>query len=43
MLLQKVSPTVNPPKSSQTSVERDHRGTIKIDINDDYKNPKTEK
>ena len=32
IVVQKVSPTINPPKPSTTSVDRDYRGAIKIDI-----------
>lgn len=28
----KVSPTINPPKTSTESIERDYRGAIKIEI-----------
>ncbi len=32
MVVNKVSPTINPPKTSQKSIERDYRGAIKIDM-----------
>ena len=32
MVVNKVSPTINPPKTSQESIERDYRGAIQIDI-----------
>ena len=37
MLVQKVSPTINPPKTSETSIKRDYRGAIEIDLKPDYK------
>ena len=37
MLVQKVSPTINPPKTSETSIERDYRGAIEIDLKPGYK------
>jgi len=32
VVAQKVSPTINPPQPSTTSVDRDYRGAIKVDI-----------
>lgn len=32
IVIQKVSPTINPPLPSTTSVQRDYRGAIDIDI-----------
>jgi len=32
LVVNKVSPTINPPKTSQESIERDYRGAIKIDM-----------
>lgn len=32
MVLQRVSPTINPPKTSVEKIERDYRGAIKIDM-----------
>ena len=32
MVVNKVSPTINPPKTSQESIERDYRGAIQIDM-----------
>ena len=32
VVVQKVSPTINPPKTSQESIERDHRGAIEVDM-----------
>jgi len=32
MVVNKVSPTINPPKNSQQSIERDYRGAIHIDM-----------
>ena len=32
MVVQKVSPAINPPKTSQESIERDYRGAIEINM-----------
>jgi len=32
MVVQKASPTINPPKTSQESIERDYRGVIDINM-----------
>ncbi len=32
MVVNKVSPTINPPKTSQESIESDYRGAIPIDM-----------
>ena len=32
MVVNKVSPTINPPQTSQKSIERDYRGAIQIDM-----------
>jgi len=38
-----ISPTINPPKNSVTSIERDYRGAIKIDIKQPIVNNKQKK
>ncbi|MFW5427294.1 MAG: hypothetical protein ACKE8R_08585 [Methylophagaceae bacterium] len=32
MVANKVSPTINPPKTSQESIKRDYRGAIQINM-----------
>jgi hypothetical protein len=32
VVVNKVSPTINPPKTSQESIQRDYRGAIQIDM-----------
>jgi len=32
IVVNKVSPTINPPKTSQETIERDYRGAIEIDM-----------
>ena len=36
LILNKVSPTINPPKTSRESIERDYRGAIDVDIKQLY-------
>ena len=38
LVMQKISPTINPPKASTTSIERDYRGAIKVDIKQSVSN-----
>ena len=36
LVARKVSPVINPPKTSSKSIERDYRGAIKVDIKQLY-------
>ena len=41
IVINKVSPTINPPKTSQESIERDYRGAIEINMKqEDFKEHK---
>jgi len=36
VIVNKVSPTINPPQPSREKIERDYRGAIKVDIKQLY-------